>query len=339
MQALLVLGCVRMLSDKERTIACWLLALVIAAGYTVPGLSKAMSPYTQDSLFLLIVMSLLPLGRMQVREVFSPDYKVWQVVAWQLLVLPALIVSAAHLLRVSSDITMLMVTTAAAGSLFASPTFAELLRVNKARALQCMVLSTFLMPISYSFFFTVVLQAHVNLDFLSLLQRCLIYLVIPLGILLIYMGTSLSLPTRLVETVEGVSRRSTLLALMVFGLGVVGPARELLLNNPQRFALYLVVVASLGIGMAYLTAVVMFRQGISDSVTAAIVSGFRNVGLGFVLLSGGASDATYQYVGVSQIPIFLAPLALSLFVRRQRVALEAYEADLPEPAELARAAA
>ena len=45
--------------------------------------------------------------------------------------------------------------------------------------------------------------------------------------------------------------------------------------------------------MAYLTAIVMFRQGISDSLTASIVSGFRNVGLGFVLLSGmaGADDS------------------------------------------------
>ena len=286
-----------------------------------------MSPYTNLSLFLLIVMSLLPLGRLQVREVFSPDYKVWQVVIWQLLILPALIVSGAHLARISSGITMLMVTTAAAGSLFASPTFAELLQVNKARALQCMVLSTFLMPLSYSFFFTMVLHANVNLNILALVQRCLIFLAIPLSILLMYMGLSLSLPIRVMTTVENVSRRSTLLALMVFGLGIVGPARALVIEDPQRFALYLTVVACLGVGMAYLTAVVMFRQGISDSVTASIVSGFRNVGLGFVLLSGGATEATAQYVGVSQIPIFLAPLILNFFVRSQRAVLEQAQSD------------
>lgn len=316
-----------MLSNKERTIACWLLAAVITAGYVVPGLSASMAPYTNVSLFILIVMSLLPLGRMQVGEVFSPDYKVWQVVTWQLLVLPALIVSGAHLARISGNITMLMVTTAAAGSLFASPTFAELLQVNKARALQCMVLSTFLMPISYSVFFTLVLHANVQLDIFSLVHRCLIFLAIPLGLLLVYMGVSLSLPVKLVEIVEGFSRRTTILALMVFGLGIVGPARELLLHDPRSFMLYLIIVACLGLGMAFLTAIVMFRQGISDSVTASIVSGFRNVGLGFVLLSGGASTATAQYVGVSQIPIFLAPLVLSFFVRSQRAAVGKVEQD------------
>ncbi len=86
-------------------------------------------------------------------------------------------------------------------------------------------------------------------------------------------------------------------------------------SDPGQFLLYLLIVTLLGAGMAYLTAIVMFRQGITDSLTASIVSGFRNVGLGFVLLSGMASDATAEYVGVSQIPIFLAPLVLSLIVR------------------------
>jgi hypothetical protein len=307
-----------MLSTTERSIACWLLAGTILAAFLVPGLSEMLSPYSSVSLFLLIIMSLLPMGRMDVEEVFSLDGKVWQIVLWQLLVLPAIIVSATHLARVDSAITMLMVTTASAGSLFASPTFAELLQVNKRKALQCMVLSTFLMPLSYFFFFSIVLHAAVTIDVTSFVYRCMINLVFPLGFFLVYMGVANSLPTKVAETIDGVSRRSTILALMVFGIGIVGPARNLLWHDPTRFMLYLLIVTMLGAGMAYLTAVVMFRQGISDSLTASIVSGFRNVGLGFVLLSGTVGQATAEYVGVSQIPIFLAPLALSLFVRVQR---------------------
>jgi hypothetical protein len=62
----------------------------------------------------------------------------------------------------------------------------------------------------------------------------------------------------------------------------------------------------------------MFKQGMNDSLTASIVSGFRNVGLGFVLLSGMSGQTTAEYVGVSQIPIFLAPLVLTFFVRYQK---------------------
>jgi predicted Na+-dependent transporter len=309
-----------MLSTIERSIACWLLAGTIFAAFLVPGLSEMLSPYVSVSLFLLIIMSLVPMGRMESDQVFSLDIKVWQIVIWQLLVLPAIIVSAAHLARVDNSITMLMVTTASASSLFASPTFAELLQVNKQKALQCMVLSTFLMPLSYFVFFSIVLHAHVSIDLTGFVYQCMINLVFPLGFFLVYMGIAHSLPAQVAETIEAVSRRSTILALMVFGIGIVGPARNLLWHDPSRFTLYLLIVTSLGAGMAYLTAVVMFRQGINDSLTASIVSGFRNVGLGFVLLSGTAGDATAGYVGVSQIPIFLAPLALSLFVRGQRSA-------------------
>jgi hypothetical protein len=311
-----------MLSTFERSIACWLLAATIFAGFAIPGLSEAMAPFSSVSLLLLIVMSLIPMGRMDGDEVFTLDGKVWQIVMWQLLVLPAIIVSAAYLARIDTSITMLMITTASAGSLFASPTFAELLQVNKQKALQCMVLSTFLMPVSYFIFFTMVLHANVDIDVMAFVNRCMIFLVLPLGLFLTYMGVACSLPTKLVESIEGFSRRSTILALIVFGLGIVGPARQLLWMDPHRFVLYLLIVTVLGAGMAYLTAIVMFRQGISDSLTASIVSGFRNVGLGFVLLSGMAGQTTAEYVGVSQIPIFLAPLALSLFVRGQRSVLQ-----------------
>ena len=324
-----------MLSSLERTIACWLLAGVILAGFLFPVLSEVLAPFRQTSLLFLIIMSLLPLGRLEVSQVFSVDSKVWQIVIWQLLVLPAIILSAAHLARIDQELTVLMVATAAAGSLFASPTFAELLSVNKQRALQCMILSTFLMPFSYYFFFKLVLQTQVTLDVYSLIQRCMTFLGIPLGLLLVYMGIAEELPIKIANTIEGFSRRSTIIALILFGLGIIGPATELLHNDPHRFILYLLIVTTLGTGMAYLTAVVMFRQGISDAVTASIVSGFRNVGLGFVLLSSTASHATAEYVGVSQIPIFLAPLLLNIFMSSPRKTKAASVSELEQATSLA----
>jgi hypothetical protein len=307
-----------MLTYAERSIACWLLTAAMAVGFLVPGLSEFFAPYTFPSLLCMIILSLVPMGRLDFGEVFSLDWKVWQIVLWQLFVLPAIIVAAAHLSKVSGSITVLMVTTASAGSLFASPTFAELLQVNKQKALQCMILSTFLMPVSYFVFFTMVLHSDVNIDIASFTSRCMIFLVLPLGLFLVYMGFSRCLPDGLVRMVEHGSRRITIFALMIFGVGILGPARDLLWNHFGQFILYLVIVTSLGAGMAYLTAIVMYRQGMSDALTASIVSGFRNVGLGFVLLSGVSSETTAAYVGISQIPIFLAPLVLSFIVRGNR---------------------
>jgi hypothetical protein len=304
-----------MLNSIERAVAYWTLAAAIVAGFFIPGLSEIFAPYSYPSLLVMIVLSLVPMGRFDFDQIFSLDWKVWQIVLWQLFVLPALIVSAAHLARFNWALTALMVTTASAGSLFASPTFAELLQVNKQKALQCMILSTFLMPASYFLFFTVVLQSEVNIDILNFFNRCVTFLVFPLGLLLVYMGIARCLPTRLADGIEYSARRLTILTLVVFGIGIMGPARDLMWTQFGSFMLYLCIVMFLGAGMAYLTAIVMYRQGMSDALTASIVSGFRNVGLGFVLLSGVTDEHTAAYVGVSQIPIFLAPLVLSFLVK------------------------
>ena len=126
--------------DTERTIACWLLAATIFAGFAVPGLSEFLAPCTSGSLLLLIIMSLIPMGRMEGEEVFSFDAKVWQIVLWQLLVCRRSSCLPPIWRALTARLPLLMVTTASAGSLFASPTFAELLQVNKQKALQCMVL-------------------------------------------------------------------------------------------------------------------------------------------------------------------------------------------------------
>ena len=303
-----------MLNTTEKNLACLLLMVTIFVGFVVPGLSEVMAPLGQASLLLMIILSLVPMGRLDFGQVFSLDAKVWQVVIWQLFVLPSIILAIAYLAKLNGAITSLMVITASAGSLFASPTFAELLQVNKQRALQCMILSTFLMPISYFVFFTLVLHSEVKIDVVGFFYRCAIFLGFPFGLFLVNMGFARSIPLRGVEFIELNARRFTILALMIFGLGRVGAARELMINDFSQFAIYLLIVSGLGIGMAYLTAIVMFKQGMNDAVTASIVSGFRNVGLGFVLLSGVTSIQTDAYVGISQIPIFLAPLLLNFLV-------------------------
>jgi hypothetical protein len=307
-----------MLSASERSIACWVLLATITIGYIVPGLSEIFAPYAFFALFSMIILSLLPMARLDVEDIFTLDKRVWQVVCWQLFVLPSIILSTAVLLKIHSSITMLIMVSASAGSLFASPTFAELLKLDRRRAVQCMIISTFVMPVSYFIFFELVLQTHMNLDMGNFMMRCVTFLVLPMGMFLVYMGYARSLPLHFVEKVEGLSRRLTILALMIFGVGILGPAREMLYFNPSRFFMLLGIVTVLGAGMAWITAVVMFKQGITDALTASIVSGFRNVGLGFVLLPGVLSDETSAYIGISQIPIFLAPLVVSFLVRNHQ---------------------
>ncbi len=64
-----------------------------------------------------------------------------------------------------------MAVTACAGSLFASPALADLLGLNQRKALQCMVLSTFIMPFSYFLFLTMILHSSVQIDLADFVGR------------------------------------------------------------------------------------------------------------------------------------------------------------------------
>ncbi len=305
-------GVMRRLDD--RLIAGWLLAGTITAGYAVPGLSTWFAPYALPALFCMIVASLIPMARLELHDVFSLERDILRIVFWQLFVLPTIILAAAHLLKLSDTTVTLMAVTACAGSLFASPALADLLGLNQRKALQCMVLSTFIMPFSYFIFLTLILHSSVEIVLADFVGRTGIFLMLPAALFLFYSACAGDLPESAVRNVEISARWVTIAALMVFGLGIVGPAAALLASDPMRFVTFLAIVTSLGAGMAFLTTIVMYRQGMTNALTASIVSGFRNVGLGYVLIQGSAMSETAAYVGVSQIPIFLAPLVMRLFL-------------------------
>jgi BASS family bile acid:Na+ symporter len=299
----------------ERLIAGLLLASAIIAGFGIPGLSSLFAPYVQPALFVMILASLVPMARLDLSEVFSLEPNVLKIVFWQLFVLPAIILAGAHLLKIDMSFVKLIAVTACAGSLFASPALAGLLGLNQRRALQCMVLSTFIMPFSYFVFLTLILHSEIEIVLPDFIGRTGMFLLLPASIFLFYSAFAQNLSEDTAQKIEGSSRWINIASLMVFGVGIVGPAADLLAASPGRFLIFLVIVTLLGAGMAFMTAIVMYRQGITNALTASIVSGFRNVGLGFVLIQGSASAETAAYVGVSQIPIFLAPLVMRFFIK------------------------
>ena len=321
----------------DRLIAGWLLAFTIGAGYFVPYLSEVFAPYALPALFIMIVASLIPMARLKIGEIFSLEPDILKIVFWQLFVLPTIILAAAHLLKFNTSIVTLMAVTACAGSLFASPALADLLGLNQRKALQCMVLSTFIMPFSYFFFLTIILHSGVEIVIADFVGRTGLFLLLPAALFLFYSAFAEDIPTAVVDKIENSARYVTIGALMVFGLGIVGPAADLLATDPSRFLTFLAIVTALGVGMAFLTTIVMYRQGVNNALTASIVSGFRNVGLGFVLIEGSANSDTAAYVGISQIPIFIAPLVMRLFVATGSIEGEADPAPENAPRQLATA--
>jgi bile acid:Na+ symporter, BASS family len=291
-----------------------LLAVGIVVGLFFPQLSGAMQPFALGALFLVVVFSLVPFARLPTSMLIGIDISTIRIAAWQLVGIPAILVAAAIMAKMSDRILLLIIVTTCAGSLFASPALAQFLQLDRRRALQCMMLSTLLMPLSLYAFLSLLRGPDVNLNIVEYAQRSFIFLVCPLVIFICYRIAALRMPERIVAGLENGSRWVTVATLIVFGIGMMHPVAMQLKVNPEQVAFYLVLVVFLSVAMFVLTSIVLYRFGHSEAATGAVLSSLRNVGLGFALVSSMTGPELDVYVGVSMLPIFIGPFVMQVLL-------------------------
>ena len=313
-------------SIDERTFALFLIALSIIVGAACPPLARLFEPIALPSLFLVVLFSLVPFARRAPRELISVNRDVLRVLLWQLLILPALVIAIGVIGRLPDQIISLLIVTACSGALFASPALAALLELDQGRSLQCMVLSTLAMPVSlYVFLSLHSLQGSVlDMDLEVYVLRIVIYLGLPAVLFIGYRLIDRHMTQAARTSAEWVARWAVVVSLAVFGIGMMKTVSERLVTDPTQVAFFLVLTTLLCIGMLSLTTIVMHRFGLSDALTAAIVSGFRNVGLGYALIGEMLGPDLAVYVGVGLLPVFTAPLLMKLLAARRAAQRDAH---------------
>jgi hypothetical protein len=302
----------------ERLLAVAVLPLGLALALLVPGIGAALAPFTLSALFLLMLFSLAPFARVPLNELVNLDRGTVRTLLWLQVVLPALMVSLGIIAKLPDNIIVLTIVTACAGSLFASPTLAELLQLDRRKTLQCMVLSTLTMPVSLFAFLSLLKGDEVQMDVLRYLERTMLFLVLPSLLFLAYRPIAARLCERRTAHIEFGARWAVVAALTVFGMGLMHAVVAELEITPTRVFFYLLVVTLLCCMMLALSSIVMHRFGRVDALTTGILAGFRNVGLGFALVGDMIGHDLAVYVGVSMLPIFTAPLVLRLVSLRPR---------------------
>lgn len=301
------------LAVDQRMISVALLALGITVGLLSPKFAYACQPFALHALFLVVVLSLLPFTRAPATYLFDIERGTLRIVGWQMVVVPALVVSAGTLARLPENVVMLLVVTACGGSLFASPALAQILGLERKQALQCMLLSTLAMPISlYAFLSALKGSQVVDLNLTDYSKRTLVFLVLPLVIFAAYRMIVGRIPASVSDRVDDGARWGTLFALIVFGVGMMHPVAAQLKANPQQVIFYFCLAVLVSLFMFSATSVVLWRYGRSEAMTGAVLGAFRNVGLGFALVGDMTGPELDVYVGVSMLPIFMGPMVMQL---------------------------
>jgi BASS family bile acid:Na+ symporter len=305
---------------EERTLAVLVLASGIFIGLGVPSVADLLRPWALPALFLVIVFSLVPFARLPAQKMFAIDREMVRVVLWQQVVLPCIVIAAAIVARFPDWLILLLIVTVCSGSLFSSPALAEILGLDRETALRAMVLSTLFMPVSLFLFLSVFVGEKADLDLVAYGIRTLIFLVLPFGVLALIRPFARAMDEQTTQKVGFVSRWATIAALLVFGTGLMSSVADKLAENPPKVVLMLAMATVICILMMTLTTIVMYRFGHSQALTASIVAGFRNIGLGFALVGEMAGPDLAVYAGISLVPVFIAPLLLKVSMLRRVVA-------------------
>ncbi len=298
---------------------------ILAGGVLValfsPQLSVQLAPYAMQALFVVICCSLFSFANHSFRDLVTLEKKTWLMVAWQQAALPAIVLAIGILAELPVNIVSLMIVTACAGSLFASPMLAGLLSLEYRRALQTMVLSTFTMPVSLYVFLGLLNDAHVPLNFDVYIMRAAIFLIIPFAILWVFSVVLRYVPKVVSQSVIELSRWTSIVALLIFGVGIMQPVSVELYEHPMKVAAYLGLVVTMSVSMLVLTVIVMYRFGLNEAMTASVQSGLRNVGLSLALIGDMIGSELALYVGLSMLPVFLAPAIIHVMTTQNRTVL------------------
>lgn len=303
---------IRMTLLDERSLALFLLAASILLGLAFPPLAASLSPVALTGLFLVVIFSLAPFATLPLREIVSLNTSVARILLWQQLALPAIVVALGVLCKLPSYVISLLIVATCSGSLFAAPALAVLLNLNRRDSLQCMVLSTLVMPISLFLFLTLVLASEVQMDLRVYGIRILIFLGLPISLFLGYRPIAARLGARLRNSIDLWARWGVVIALSVFGIGMMAPVAHQLAKDPGQVLFFLGLTTIVCVFMLSITTVVMYKHGLRSAMTGAILSGFRNVGLGYALIGDMLGPELAVYTGVGLLPVFLLPAILKL---------------------------
>lgn len=299
--------------SKDRVWSSVLMAVAIGAGLAFPALAAACLPFIFIALFFVVVFSLNTLEESPATILTNINTFTWTIVSWQMFIIPALITVVCVLFDAPVLVTMILLATTTAGSVFASPALVEMAGLNRRLAMRSMIISTFAMPISLLVFGTIndVLPPDMSFDLYG--QHILTYLAVPL---LISHCFSKIKPRMKRATAVGVVRGMgwcSTLSLMVFCTGVMSKIHDNQLGQSADLVIYLTFAIGLSIIMYILTTMLFRPFGRKDSMTAGMLVANRNVALSFGLLAQVFPDEVMIYVAVCQFPIFLTPLVLRLY--------------------------
>jgi len=294
--------------------ARWALPAGVFVGIAIPPLAGLLRPLLTAAVIGTITGALLRLdwGRL-VAQARRPSLLVW-LVLWQLLASPLLVWFLCALAGLRPDLGLVLVLQAAAPPIGSAAVFAMILGLDGSLALLGAVSATLLLPLSLTPLVGLLLPgAGIEVDLFAFFVR--VSLIVAAPFLLAWLLRRWVGAARLARNDELLAGANVVL-LVVFAIAVMDGVTARLIRDPAFIGL-LLLAACVAAVLLHLAGYLLFRRaGHSAAWSASLLSGNRNMGLMLAVTAGTAGEAFSLYVGIAQIPMYFAPLALMPLVRR-----------------------
>jgi len=294
--------------------ARWALPVGALVGVVLPGLAGMLRPLLTAAVIGTLTTTLLRLDWDRLADRTRRPALPAAIATWQLVVSPLLVWFGTALAGLSPELRLALVLQAAAPPIGSAAVFALILGLDGILAVVGTVSTTLLLPFTLTPLVGVLLpQAGVQVDLAAFFGRVALLVAVPFALAWVLrraVGTE-----RLARHDEAIGGLNVAL-LVVFAIAVMDGVTARLLRDPA-FVTGLLLMACLSTAALHAAGYALFRRaGVSSAYSAALMSGNRNMGLMLVITAGTAGEAFSLYVGITQIPMYFAPLALTPFLRR-----------------------
>ncbi|WP_424810497.1 hypothetical protein [Roseococcus sp. YIM B11640] len=292
------------------------IAALVAVGIAVPPLGHALRPWLTEAVFLLLVLAFLRVDVAQLRGHLRRPGLILAATAWSALAVPVLFwaVAAAVGLRDSAPGLFIgIILHGVASPMMAAPSLAALMGLDSTLVLITLVTGTAVLPLVATGFAQLVLA-----DVLAIAP-----LALGLRLAMILGGALLAalILRRLIGTAALIRRADELaginiMVLLVFICAVLADVASLAWDQP----LLLAGLAALGFAvfaaLLAASALAFRRAGRVPSLSVAVMTSQRNMGLVFAAAEGALPGTAWAYFALGQFPIYLSPLLLPPLLRQ-----------------------
>ncbi|WP_064608657.1 hypothetical protein [Photobacterium sp. J15] len=280
--------------------------LIVAAilGFLFPDTSFALFPVLPYILFFLMLFTLLGMPQaLLVKQLFNRE--IWLYALFHSALLTLISCSVAMLLNASPELLLAIAGVAATGSLFATPAIARSVGLDALKAMAMTIASTLLMPIILCINLIVFQDEHFTLDMQSYLQRLVIFI---FGPMLFSALCYRFIPHHLLHRVHGKLSQVTIILVLAFPFGLIGPFREVF-NNSLTDGFFFLLIGLVICGLYFFAGYLCYRRaGLDQSLLAAVTSANRNVLLTFTVAGSYLGPDYLVLMGALQLPTYCLPL-------------------------------